>query len=97
MSTENGAFAIIAGDRLELAGETLPDRACCKIPESVWYEPLASGLGTPLVGNATVCRFAGELSLPAWSHTDQNNTFVGCFREACCDAGACESGTHAAE
>ncbi|MCB9898380.1 MAG: DUF1326 domain-containing protein [Planctomycetes bacterium] len=97
VSTADGNFVLVAGDRIELVGETLPDRSCCKIPESVWYEPLASGLGQPLVGNASVCRFAGDLALPAWSHTDQNNVFVSCFRETCCDAGPCEGAPAAAE
>lgn len=88
VDTSDGVFHMRAGDRIDLAGAALPDRSCCKIPEDVWYSPLASGVGTPLVGVADACSFAGDLSLQAWSHVDQNNAFVGCFREPCADDAA---------
>ena len=37
------------------AGETLADKACCSMPESVWYEPLAGpAADATMVGNASV-------------------------------------------
>jgi hypothetical protein len=62
------------------AGETLADEACCSMPESRWYEPLA-GPDATMVGNASRCRFEGAAGISAWAYEDQNNAFVGSFDE----------------
>lgn len=71
---------------LELSGETMPDRACCSMPENVWYEPLTESI-EPMVGHSSICRFEGDEGLDPWAYQGQNNAFVGTICEgfqSCC-------------
>lgn len=73
------------------AGETLADEACCSMPESVWYEPLAGPAPeATMVGNASRCRFEGAAGIKPWTYEDQNNAFMGSFDEL--DALLCDAG-----
>jgi hypothetical protein len=40
ISAKGEAFQVDIGDRVHLDGVPMPDRACCKMPNQVWYEPL---------------------------------------------------------
>lgn len=69
----------VRGDSIELLGSELPDRACCKMPFDVWYEPLF-GVRDRRVGCAEEFRVGQpELGL-AWSRPGENSVFVGQFR-----------------
>lgn len=79
----------------ELSGTLMADRACCKMPQSVWYEPLAPIEGT-VVGNSSVFSFRDGSANPTWKRSGENDTFVGSFEfEPSCAirqaASACES------
>ena len=81
-------FALLIDGVLELSGATLPDRACCSMPENVWYEPLAESI-EPMVGNSSVCRFEGDQGLDPWAYQGENNAFVGTICEgfqSCCSS-----------
>lgn len=62
-------------------GASLGDRACCSMPENVWYDPMGGSVDV-VVGQATICRFEGAESIDAWTHEDHNNAFVGQFEAA---------------
>jgi hypothetical protein len=68
----------LAADGVELAGRALPDRACCAMPQMVWYAPFEA-LAQPLVGLdesfAVACPTLGR----AWSRPGENAAFTGRF------------------
>ena len=71
-------FRVAVDGVLELAGAALPDRECCSMPESRWYEPLGTTQGS-VVGNPWTCRFSGTEQLAAWTYEDENTAFVARF------------------
>ena len=64
-----------------LAGSTLPDRACCKMPYHVWYAPIAP-VAAPIVGHNDVFRNDDARLGRVWSRPDENASFTGAFRFA---------------
>jgi hypothetical protein len=83
----------VAGDGadiLSVEGSSLPDLACCSMPESVWYEPLVD-TENAVVGQATRCRFEGAGSIAAWTYEEQNNAFIGSFDDYLCARNASPS------
>lgn len=80
VSLEGEDFLATVEGRAELRGRLEPDRACCTMPEQVWYEPLAR-VDDAVVGFSEVCRFEGAGEEVPWSHPGQNNAFVGRFRD----------------
>jgi hypothetical protein len=75
---DGDAFSVAVGEHIALRGRELVDRACCKMPLDVWYEPLAR-----VDGRLVACaeRFAcDERELArAWSSTGENCAFVATF------------------
>lgn len=72
------SYRVCAPGQFELVGATLPDRACCAMPQNVWYRPFER-LEKPLVGldaSFTVCAPALDR---AWSRPDENAAFTGRF------------------
>ncbi|MFN0243050.1 MAG: DUF1326 domain-containing protein [Planctomycetota bacterium] len=66
----------------ELAGSALPDRACCSMPQQVWYRPFAA-LDAPLVGLDDEFRVtAKELGIE-FSRPDENGAILGFFGGGC--------------
>ena len=58
----------------ELSGALLPDRACCKMPQQVWYRPLGA-VQQPLV---VLCdEFSVHSGTTRFARHDENNGFVG--------------------
>lgn len=74
-------FVVAIEDVLELRGAALADRSCCKMPNTVWYRPLATEGGAEVadavVGHPSRCRFAGSDGLAPWTYEDANTAFVG--------------------
>jgi hypothetical protein len=76
----------IAGERYsvridgvaELTGALDADRACCRMPQEVWYEPLAPIDGR-VVGTSTTFAFHDPSFGPSWTRHDANDAFVGTF------------------
>jgi hypothetical protein len=72
------SFRVHAGATIELAGGELPDRACCRMPFDVWYEPLFD-VAERRVGLVDEFRVGeGALGL-VWSRPGENSAFVGTF------------------
>lgn len=72
------AYALRANDRFEVIGCLLPDRACCRMPHSVWYAPLCS-IDAPVVGFNSSFSFRDEELGRLWSRADENTTISGSF------------------
>jgi hypothetical protein len=72
------AYRVAAPGAFELEGATLPDRACCKMPQHVWYEPLEA-LERPLVGLDATFEASAPLLDRAWSRPGENAAFTGRF------------------
>jgi hypothetical protein len=75
---DGDAFALSAGLDVELSGDALPDRACCRMPYDVWYEPLAPVAGR-LVGRTQEFRVRERALDRAWSRPGENAAFFGRF------------------
>jgi hypothetical protein len=61
---------------LTLSAIPMPDRACCKMPQQVWYRPLGP-VPTPLV---LLCdEFLVTHPAARFARHDENNGFVGRF------------------
>lgn len=73
-------FAVVVEGLLDLEGQALADRACCTMPESRWYQPLAR-VESSVVGHPDVCRVDGDgvTGLEAWTYTGENSVYVGRF------------------
>ncbi|MCK6448528.1 MAG: DUF1326 domain-containing protein [Planctomycetes bacterium] len=74
------AYSVRVGDDLELTGSLDADRACCRMPQNVWYEPLVA-LERPLVGKSDVFRVHEPRLHTRFSRHDANDAFVGSFGE----------------
>jgi hypothetical protein len=78
LTFEGDAYALEAGGRFALRGATLPDRACCAMPQAVWYRPFAAVDGA-LVGRNEVFRFGDPALGRTWSRSDENTGFAARF------------------
>jgi hypothetical protein len=75
---EGDRYRVACGEKIELAGALLADRACCKMPYAVWYRPLTPIAGA-VVGENRVFR-SGERALgEIWNRPDENAAFSGTF------------------
>ena len=72
-------FVVSVPDVLKLDCSALPDDACCTMPESRWYTPLAHGLTRSKVGFTDVARFEGTANLISWSYSGANTALYGAF------------------
>jgi hypothetical protein len=92
VSVENDGrrFAVAVDERIALSGEALPDRACCSMPQNVWYEPLV-GIEERVVARTDVFRSADRAAGEVWSRSGENDAFVGSFRvRSCCVDTGCD-------
>ena len=71
-------FRASAPGAFELSGATLPDRACCKMPQNVWYQPFER-LAQPLVGLDATFEASAPTLDRAWSRPGENAAFTGRF------------------
>ena len=71
-------YSVEAEGRFSLRGATLPDRACCAMPQSVWYRPFAA-VEPALVGRNDVFRYCDPALGRAWSRSDENTGFAARF------------------
>lgn len=71
-------FAVVAPGTLELRGNALPDRACCKMPYDVWYTPFEETAGR-LVGRDESFDVREPLLDRRWSRPGENAAFFGRF------------------
>lgn len=76
---DGDAFTLAVPGVLEVSGQAREDRACCTMPESRWYEPLAPVAGS-VVGVPERCRVEGaSAGLATWSFEEENSAYVGRF------------------
>ncbi len=78
VKSQHDAFALRVGERIRLDGAALPDRACCKMPYDVWYEPLVP-VGERLVGCPTVFDVREDALKVRFSRPGENDVFFGRF------------------
>jgi len=95
VSAAEGGFEVSVEGVLRLSGEDVPDGACCTMPESRWYAPLA-GVDSSVVGFAGQCRFEGGGGLGAWSYEGENSVFVA-RAPAGADGGCCAASAPSAD
>lgn len=81
VAVESESFSVRAPEIFDLGGNALPDRACCKMPFQVWYEPFETTSGR-LVGRDE--RFVVDEPLLdcRWSRPGENAAFFGRFGDA---------------
>jgi len=77
----DGSYAVDGGELFALSGRTLADRACCKMPFNVWYEPFASIAGR-VVGDNDVFRMSDKRLGRVFERPGDNAAFTGTFRFA---------------
>lgn len=79
VSVGDDAYSARAAGVFELAGSTMPDRACCRMPFSVWYAPLEKRLEARTVGLDEVFDVREPSLDAAWSRPRENAAFRGWF------------------
>lgn len=89
IAAELGAddYRVACSGRFALAGRTLPDRACCKMPFQVWYAPFVP-VDAPIVGNDDAFEYEDALLGRVWSRPGENAAFLGSFRLEHAERGA---------
>lgn len=75
-STED--FTVSAPQIASLNIKALPDRACCKMPNLVWYKPLAP-IENRRVGFTQLASCTQQTGGDAWSRGNENSAFYGTF------------------
>jgi len=78
---QDGSYTIDGGKVFALAGRTLADRACCKMPYNVWYTPFA-GISDRVVGDNQVFRMSDTRLGRVFERPGENAAFTGTFRYA---------------
>ena len=74
-------YQVEAGGLFAIQGRLLADRACCKMPLSVWYRPLIE-IPRPIVGCNALFRYTDKDLGPVWSRRDENTSLAGVFGAA---------------
>jgi hypothetical protein len=80
VSIEADRYAVRSAVGFTLQGATLPDRACCRMPFSVWYRPFVA-LEKAIVGHNDEFRVNDRTIDERWSRPDENAAFTGRFGE----------------
>ncbi len=78
-------YAVNVDGVAELEGSLMADRACCSMPQSVWYEPLAK-LDDRVVGKSDVFSFHDASFGAPFELHGNNDSFVGSFTYSPCCA-----------
>ncbi|MEC8510682.1 MAG: DUF1326 domain-containing protein [Planctomycetota bacterium] len=79
IGADGDAFLVSVAGVIELAGEALPDRSCCTMPEARWYPTLAR-TSSSVVGVPGRCAFEGGVGpLGPWAFEEENSAYVGRF------------------
>ena len=75
---EGKSYAVRAAGLAALDVEAMPDDACCRMPQLVWYAPLVT-LEHRRVGHTRKAIYAGGRAGDAWQRTGENGAFYGSF------------------
>jgi hypothetical protein len=72
------AFSVNADKLASIDVEAMPNDECCRMPNLVWYSPLAQ-LVTRKVGFTQKAQYTGGRAGEAWSRAGENSAFYGEF------------------
>ena len=75
---EGKSYMVSARGAAELSVEPMPDDACCRMPQMVWYAPLIP-LDGRKVGLTRRASYTGGPAGDAWQRTGENGAFYGRF------------------
>ena len=77
--TPTDSFHVVAPQVATLSINALPNRECCKMPNLVWYKPLAT-ISNRRVGFTKVASCTEATGGDAWSYGNENSAFYGTFQ-----------------
>jgi hypothetical protein len=72
------AYSVNAEKLASIDVEAMPNDECCRMPNLVWYSPLAQ-LVTQKVGFTRKAQYTGGRAGDAWSRAGENSAFYGEF------------------
>ena len=75
---QSGSYAVTAGRVATMNVEAMPNDLCCKMPNLVWYSPLAP-LTNRKVGYTTNALYSGDRLGEPWQRSGENSAFYGSF------------------
>jgi hypothetical protein len=74
----DGSYQVTAPQIAALSVQAMPDRACCKQPNLVWYQPLAP-ISNRRVGYTQLASCTAKTGGEAWTRSSENSAFYGAF------------------
>lgn len=77
--TASDSFHVVAPEVATLSIGALPNRECCKMPNLVWYKPLAA-ISNRRVGFTKAASCTEATGGDAWSYGNENSAFYGTFQ-----------------
>lgn len=75
---EGKAYYVSTTDLASMSIEAMPNDLCCKMPNLVWYAPLAT-LENCKVGYTKKAIYTGGAVGEPWERSDENSAFYGSF------------------
>jgi hypothetical protein len=75
---DKDGYAVDAAGFASAKVSAMPDGACCKQPNDVWYEPLTK-LEARKVGYTAAASYAGGKVGTKWDRANENSAFYGSF------------------
>lgn len=75
---EGKAYYVSTTNLASMSIEAMPNDLCCKMPNLVWYAPLAT-LENRKVGYTKKALYAGGAVGEPWQRSDENSAFYGSF------------------
>ena len=75
---EGKAYSVASSDLATIEVESMPDDLCCKMPQLVWYQPLAT-LSQRKVGYTLKATYDGDTVGQPWERSGENSAFYGSF------------------
>jgi hypothetical protein len=75
---DKDGYTVAAAGFASAQVQPMPDAACCKQPNLVWYEPLAS-VPDRKVGHTASASYAGGKAGEKWQRSNENSAFYGAF------------------
>ncbi len=75
---DKDGYTVDAAGFASVRVQPIPDGACCKQPNRVWYEPLTT-LADRKVGYTATASYAGGKVGEKWARANENSAFYGSF------------------
>ena len=77
-TNDKNGYTVDAAGFASAKVSAMPDGACCKQPNDVWYEPLTR-LDGRKVGYTATASYAGGKAGAKWDRANENSAFYGSF------------------